>query len=119
MPNTPTARALGGIAVLVLALAATACGGETTQTGLAPTKDWPSETPCPPSLVAVCEGKTLTLYGTINEPAGTTYGIASSDDDVFVICRWPEGAPASTCDRIGATGAQVVGEAAVYRVEGD
>jgi hypothetical protein len=82
-----------------------------------PTRDWPGETPCPPSLASVCGGKTLTLYGTINEPAGTTYGIATSDDEVFVICRWPDFAQQSTCAEISPAGARVVGEAAVYRVE--
>lgn len=74
---------------------------------------------CPPSLESTCSGKRLTLYATVNEPAGTTYGIASSENDVFVICRWPEGAAAATCGTVAPTGERVVGEAAVYRVEND
>jgi hypothetical protein len=114
-PRTPETRAL---AFLALPLALAACStSETTRIGAEPTRDWPSETPCPPSLSEVCEGKQLTLDSTINEPQGTRYGISSSDQAVFVICRWPPGAAASTCEPLPPTGTQVVGEAAVYRVE--
>jgi hypothetical protein len=119
MPERRLQRAaLVAAALLVLPLVLAACGnGGPAQVGDAPTRDWPSETPCPPSLASVCGEKRLTLFSTINEPQGTTYGVASSNEDVFLICRWPTGAPASTCERIPPTGAQVIGEAAVYRVE--
>jgi len=106
------------LVLLALPLGLAACGaGGATQVGLAPTRDWPGEMTCPPTTAAVCGEDRVTLFSTINEPAGTTYGIASSNDDVFVICRWPAGAPASTCEQIPPAGARVVGEAAVYRVD--
>jgi hypothetical protein len=74
---------------------------------------------CPLSLDSICAGKRLTLYGTVNEPGGTTYGIASSEDEVFVVCRWPDPAAPSICEQIAPSGAQVTGEAAIYRVESD
>jgi hypothetical protein len=121
MPRrSPTSelRALALVTLLALPLALAACGtGGTTQIGAEPTRDWPSEAPCPPSLTSVCADKGLSLVSTINEPQGTRYGISSSEQDVFVICRWPPGAVASTCELLPSTGAQVVGEAAVYRVE--
>lgn len=107
---------LAAVTLLVLPVVA-GCGvGTAAQVGLEPTRDWPTEMTCPPTVASVCGDDRLTLFSTINEPAGTTYGIASSNDDVFVICRWPANAPAFTCERIPPTGAQVVGEAAVYRV---
>lgn len=114
----PRRSAAAALVLLALPLGLAACGaGGATQVGLAPTRDWPAEMTCPPTTAAVCGEDRVTLFSTINEPSGTTYGIASSNDDVFVICRWPTGATASTCEQIPATGARVVGEAAVYRVE--
>jgi hypothetical protein len=72
---------------------------------------------CPSSLVSVCADRTLDLRQTINEPTGTMYGI-SSESEVFVICRWQEPAPGPECETIPPTGAEVIGEAAVYRVDG-
>jgi hypothetical protein len=104
----------------VLPLVLAACGQNgPTRTGEPPTRDWPDDTECPASVESVCAGKRLSLYGTINEPAGTTYGITSTENELFVICRWPEGAGAATCEQITTGGARVVGEAAVYRVEDD
>ncbi len=112
-------RAFASVALLLLLpLGLVACGaGGPTQVGAKPTRDWPGESPCPSNLAAVCANKTLTIFSTINEASGTSYGIASSDKDVFVICRWPPGAAAATCEPMAAGGAQVVGEAAVYRVD--
>ncbi len=114
-------RRLGALAaagLVVLALGLSGCGiGDPAQIGLEPTRDWPSETECPASLATVCGDKQLTIFSTINEPNGTTYGISSSNEDLFVICRWPAGAAAATCERVPPSGAQVIGEAAVYRVE--
>jgi hypothetical protein len=113
----PIALAAAALAALLLGLSG--CGlGDPTQVGLEPTRDWPDETECPPTLAAVCGSKRLTIVSTINEPQGTTYGISSSNEDVFVVCRWPAGAQAATCEEIPPAGARVVGEAAVYRVEG-
>jgi hypothetical protein len=118
-PITPERSARIFVALLALPLALAACGaGGATQVGAAPTRDWPSEMTCPPTLLAVCADKRLTLFSTINEPAGTTYGVASSNEDIFVICHWPAGAANTTCQEIPATGARVIGEAAVYRAEG-
>ena len=112
-------RALASAALLLLLpLGLVACGASgPTQVGAEPTHDWPSESPCPSNLAAVCTDKTLTIFSTINEPSGTSYGIASSNKDVFVICRWPPGAAAATCEPMPLGGAQVVGEAAVYRAD--
>ena len=114
-------RKLGALAAAALAalpLGLAGCGvGDPAQVGLEPTRGWPDEAECPPSLAAVCVGKRLTLFSTINEPSGTTYGISSSNEDTFVICRWPVDAAAATCEQVPPTGAQVIGEAAVYRVE--
>ena len=112
-------RAFASVALLLLLpLGLVACGaGGPTQVGAKPTRDWPGESPCPSNLAAVCANRTLTIFSTINEASGTSYGIASSDKDVFVICRWPPGAVAATCEPMPAGGAQVVGEAAVYRVD--
>jgi hypothetical protein len=100
----------------VLALTLTACQGETRNIGSeAPTRDWPGSMPCPPSLEVVCADRQLRLRETINEPRGTMYGVAS--DDVFVICRWPQPAPGPECEAIPSIGAEVAGEAAIYRVE--
>jgi hypothetical protein len=71
---------------------------------------------CPASLVSVCADRSLRLQQTINEPTGTVYGIVS-ENEVFVICRWREPAPQPECEAIPPTGAEVAGEAAVYRVE--
>jgi hypothetical protein len=104
-------------ALLLLPLGLVACGASgPTQVGEKPTRDWPSESACPTNLATVCSGKQLEIFATINEPSGTSYGVASSDQDVFVVCRWPPGAVASTCEQMPPGGAQVVGEAAVYRV---
>jgi hypothetical protein len=115
--STPFRRLapLGVLLLLPLGLAACGASGP-TQVGEKPTRDWPSESACPSNLASVCNGKTLEIFSTINEPSGTSYGVASSDEDVFVICRWPPGAAASTCEPMPPGGAQVVGEAAVYRV---
>jgi hypothetical protein len=61
----------------------------------------------------------MELYGTINVPGGTTYGIANTDRDLFIICRWPAAASGPTCAQATASGTPIVGEAAVYRVEND
>lgn len=119
-PRRPTTRssAVAALALLVLPLILASCGvGTAAQVGLAPTRDWPTEMKCPPTVTSVCGDDRLTLLSTINEPKGTTYGISSSNEDVFVICRWPAGAPAFTCEQIPPAGAQIVGEAGVYRVD--
>ena len=116
-PSRQNALAAAALAALLLGLAG--CGlGDPAQVGLEPTRNWPAETECPPTLAAVCSGKRLAIVSTINEPQGTTYGISSSNEDTFVICRWPADAQAATCEEIPPAGAQVIGEAAVYRVEG-
>ena len=113
-----TTRRLAALLLLVvLPLGLVACGASgPTQVGEEPTRDWPSESACPSNLASICAGKQLEIFSTINEPRGTSYGIASSDEDVFVICRWPPGAAASTCEQMLPGGSQVVGEAAVSRV---
>jgi len=119
MPETsPRTRRLALLTVLLLLpLGLVACGASgPTQVGEKPTRDWPSESACPSNLAAICTGKQLEIFATINEPSGTSYGVASSDQDVFVICRWPPGAAASTCEQMPQSGSQVIGEAAVYRV---
>lgn len=110
-------RHLGFLVVLPLVLAACGVGGA-TQVGEPPTSAWAEEMACPPTVASICSNRQLTLFSTINEPAGTTYGISSSNDDAFVICRWPVGAPGFTCEQIPEDGARVVGEAAVYRIDG-
>jgi hypothetical protein len=119
MPETgrPSRRLAPLLALLLLPLGLVACGANgPTQVGAEPTHDWPSESACPTNLAVICVGKQLEIFSTINEPRGTSYGIASSDKDVFVICRWPPGAAAATCEQMPPGGSQVVGEAAVYRV---
>jgi hypothetical protein len=119
MPESgrPTRRLAPLLLLLLLPLGLVACGGSgPTQIGAEPTRDWPSESACPSNLATICTGKTLEIFSTINEPTGTSYGVASSDEDAFVICRWPPGAAASTCEPMPQGGAQVIGEAAVYRV---
>ncbi len=85
------------------------------QTGLPPTLDWPSKIECPQSVDDVCRARHLTLYGTINQPNGTVYAITDGHD-VFVICR-SEGVAGATCERMPPSGARVIGEAGVYRVD--
>jgi hypothetical protein len=119
MPETGTrTRRLAPLAaLLLLPLGLVACGASgPTQVGADPTRDWPSESACPTNLASICAGKQLEIFSTINEPQGTSYGVATSDDDVFVICLWPPGTAAPTCEQMPPGGSQVVGEAAVYRV---
>jgi hypothetical protein len=118
MPETRRPRRLAPLLVLLLLpLGLVACGaGGPTQVGADPTHDWPSESACPTNLASLCNGKKLEIFSTINEPSGTSYGVSSSNADVFVICRWPPGAAAATCEPMPEGGSQVVGEAAVYRV---
>lgn len=71
---------------------------------------------CPSNLTSVCADGRLRLRETINEPSGTVYGIAGGENDVFVICRWREAAPRPDCEATPRTGAEVVGQAAAYRV---
>ena len=102
--------------LLALPLALGACSfGDPVQTGLPPTHDWPSKIECPQSVDDVCRARHLTLYGTINQPNGTVYAITDGQD-VFVICR-SEGVAGATCERMPPSGARVIGEAGVYRVD--
>jgi hypothetical protein len=116
-PRGPTRRLAPLLGLLLLPLALVACGASgPTQVGAEPTRDWPSESACPTNLASICADKQLEIFSTINEPSGTSYGVASSDEDVFVICRWPPGAAAASCEQMPPGGSQVVGEAAVYLV---
>jgi hypothetical protein len=101
----------------VLALGLTACQGDVRRIGQPPTLDWPGTMSCPSSLQSVCQDRSLRLRQTINEPQGTVYGV-SSDNDVFVMCRWRQPAPQPECETIPPAGVEVNGEAAVYRVDG-
>lgn len=105
------------LALGVLALWLTGCQGETRRIGAAPTRDWPGTMSCPSSLHSVCATQSLRLRQTINEPRGTMYGIANGNE-VYVICRWRQPAPQPECETIPPTGAEVIGEAAIYRVDG-
>jgi hypothetical protein len=116
-PGRPTRRLAPLIGFLLLPLGLVACGATgPTKVGAEPTRDWPSESACPSNLASICAGKQLEIFSTINEPSGMSYGVASSNQDVFVICRWPPGAAAASCEQMAPGGSQVVGEAAVYRV---
>jgi hypothetical protein len=101
----------------VLASSLTACQGDARRIGEPPTLDWPGTLSCPSSLQSMCAGRSLRLRQTVNEPRGTVLGI-ESEDEVFVICRWQQPAPQPECEAIPPTGAEVIGEAAVYRVDG-
>ena len=119
MPESgrPIRRLTPLLLLLLLPLGLVACAASgPTQVGAEPTRDWPTESACPSNLASICNGKELEIFSTINEPSGTSYGVASSNEDVFVLCRWPPGAAAATCEPMPAGGAQIVGEAAVYRV---
>ena len=98
-------------------LCLTACQGDVIRIGQPPTRDWPETMSCPSSVQSVCSDRSLRLRQTINEPRGTMYGIASKNE-VFVLCRWQQPAPQPECETIPPTGAEVIGEATVYRVDG-
>lgn len=105
---------LAGLALCLAALGLSGCSKGPVQVGLEPTREWAAEIACP---VVACSGRPARLYGTINEPAGTVYGVTGSDGEVFVICRWPAAAVQPACEQVPPGGTSVVGEAAVYLVE--
>jgi hypothetical protein len=114
-------RSLGSVVTLLaLALVIGGCGEseEIAQLGAPPTREWPLEAPCPESLSGECDGKTLALVSTVNEPRETVVNASFFGADAHVVCRRPPGASGS-CALIGQRGATVRGEAAVYAILDD
>lgn len=111
--------------IVVSVLALGGCGGgegqignpddDVIELGQPPTHNWPRQQTCPTSLSALCSGADIVLVGTVNLERESVITAVMFGTDAHIICRWPLSDPGS-CKRIGATGAAVRGEAAIYGV---
>lgn len=128
---SPTPWHTGAI-LLALVLMVAGCGEsvpvqrDVLQLGDPPTRDWPTETPCPNSLADDCAGRALTLVASVNAVGGplvlcasrvcagpSDVTVATIGSEAHVLCRWRLTSPGA-CNLMGAQADSVTGEAAIY-----